>query len=260
MFLIIVLLWLIVWALYWALKAPEEVFVPGKKRNVIKLIAGLFFAVALIGAFSEEHAYSLLFFTYPLAYAVLFRDRFRSVLAGTPEQPVKLYAVLFALLWIKELFVIGDSGNPLIRHMVFYAGYYVGIVLTIVVLYRRWSYTFAQVFVVGGLWGVLVEQNFAGPTMLLSGDIVTFLAFGPFVFVVYGLYLAGPYLLFYEAFKMRGRTHKRQALILFLAITIIPLLTWFLWSGLLDLLNISSTGVAAIPADFSRHGLQTLPY
>jgi hypothetical protein len=247
MVLIIVLLWLIVWALYWALKVPEEIFVPGKKRKVIKLIAGLFFVVALIGAFSEEHAYSLLFFTYPLAYAVLFRDRFRSVLGDTPADPVKLYAVLFVLLLAEELFVIGDSGNPLGTHLIFYAGYYIGIMLTIVVLYRRWSYTLPQVFIVGGLWGVLIEQNFAGPTMLLSGDIVTLLAFGPFVFVVYGLYLAGPYLLFYEELKMRGQTHKQQTLILFVAITIIPLITWFLWSGLLDVLNISTAGVAAIP-------------
>lgn len=240
MFLIIILLWVIIWALYWALKVPEEVFVSGKKRNVIKLIAGLFFVVALIGAVSEEHAYSLLFFTYPLAYAVLFRNRLRPALADTPP---KLFVVLFVLLWVQEIFVIGDSGNPFVTHMVFYAGYYIGIVLTIIVLYRRWSYTFKQVFIVGGLWGVLIEQNFAGPTMLLSGDIVTLLAFGPFIFVVYGLYLAGPYLLFYDVFKMRSQTHRWQTLSLFLAIVIIPLLTWFLWSGLFDMLNISTAAV-----------------
>lgn len=243
MFLIIILLWVIVWALYWALKAPEEAFVSGKKRNVIKLIAGLFFIVALIGAVSEEHAYSLLFFTYPLAYAVLFRDRLRPVLANTPEHPARLFAVLFVLLWIQEMFVIGDSGNPFVTHMVFYAGYYIGIGLTIVVLYRHWTYTFKQIFIIGGLWGVLVEQNFAGPAMLLSGDIITLLAFGPFIFVVYGLYLAGPYLLFYDVFSLRRQTYKRQTLILFLAIVVLPLLTWFAWSGVLDLLNISTAAV-----------------
>jgi hypothetical protein len=229
--------------LYWALKTPAEVFRSGKKRRVVKLIASLFFAFAVIGAFSNEHAYSMLFFAYPLAYAVLWRDRVRAVLAPAARRSWTLFGALIALLWPKELFVIADGPDPLIGHMVFYFGFYVGLALTITVLYRRWHYTAGQVFVIGGLWGSLVEQNFAGPALLLSGQIGGFLWFTPFIFVVYGLYLTGPYLLFYEEFQEVNVTRRWQRGLLFAAIVVLPILFWLAWAAVLNAAGFDTSGV-----------------
>ena len=241
--LMIVLLMLNAYALYWALKTPEEVFRPGKKRRVVKLIAGAFFVLAVIGVFSEEHAYSMLFFAYPLFYAVLWRDRVRALLAPATRRPWTLCVVLIALLWPKELFVVGDGSDPLVDHMVFYFGFYIGLALTITVLYRRWHYTAGQVYVIGGLWGALIEQNFAGPALLLSGQIGGFLWFTPFVFVVYGLYLIGPYLLFYEEFQGISITHRRQRALLFAAVVILPLLFWLAWAAALNALGMDTSNI-----------------
>ena len=47
-----------------------------------------------------------------------------------------------------------------------------------------------QTFLIGGLWGVLVEQQFAGPKMLLAGKVVEAIGFALYIAPVYGLYLA----------------------------------------------------------------------
>ena len=72
---------------------------------------------------------------------------------------------------------------------------------------------------VGGIWGVLFEQNYKGLEMLQAafpkGSVLpeweplwAFINFGGFIFGVYGFYLAGPYLLFYEEFSAKKRIHR----------------------------------------------------
>lgn len=239
--LMIVVLMLIAWVFYWAFKTPEDVFAPGKKRRTMKVIAGVGIVLVLIGIFSTEHTYSLLFFAYPPAYAVLFRDRLRAVLAPAGRTTWGLFFVVILLLWPKELFVVGDGHDPLVDHMIFYLGFYIGLALTIAVLYRRWHYTAAQVYVIGGLWGVLVEQNFAALRLLFSGQVGGFLWFAAFVFAVYGLYLAGPYLLFYEELQTITTTHRRQRLILLVVIVVLPLVCWLLWAALINALGMDTS-------------------
>jgi hypothetical protein len=240
---LIATLFLIAWAYYWAFKTPEEVFAPGKKRRVIQLIVGVGIAIAVIGMFSSEHAYSALFFAYPPIYAVLLRRRVRAVLAGAARRFLALFGALILLLWPKELFVVGDGPDPLVGHMVFYFGFYIGLALGMAALYRHWHYTPAQAYVIGGLWGVLVEQNFAAPALLFSGQIVGFLWFAPFVFAVYGLYLAGPTLLFYEEFQSVTATHRRQRLILWVTVVVLPLVCWLLWAALINALGMDTSGM-----------------
>jgi len=96
---------------------------------------------------------------------------------------------------------------------------------------------------VGGLWGVLVEQQYAGPKMLASGAVVEALAFGLYIFPVYGLYLAAPRLLFFEEFSLSRRTSRWQSIWLFLGISVLPLASWLLWSAILGKLGFDRTGV-----------------
>ena len=92
-------------------------------------------------------------------------------------------------------------------------------------------------------WGVLVEQQFAGPKMLASGAVVQALGFGLYIFPVYGMYLAAPRLLFFEEFSRSTRTSRWQGVWLFLGIAVLPLATWLLWSALLQTFGFDRTGV-----------------
>ena len=96
------------------------------------------------------------------------------------------------------------------------------------------------VYVIGGLWGVLIEQQFRGPSLLLSGALLDFLAFGSFIFPVYGLYLAGPRLLFQEEIntELELAPSKTMYLFLFIAVSVVPLAVWGLWNGLLTAIGI----------------------
>ena len=112
-----------------------------------------------------------MFVAYPLIWSVLFRERIRGLLA----RPASVWFVATAtcvLLWFEETWVIVDHGSPPWQHYVHYFGFYAGVTATILWLYRRYRYTVLQTFVVGGLWGTLVEQQFAGPKMLFSGAVI----------------------------------------------------------------------------------------
>ena len=79
--------------------------------------------------------------------------------------------VICLLLWFEETWVIVDHRSPPLRHYVHYFGFYLGVAATIVWSYRRYRYAVQETFVVGGLWGMLVEQQFACAKMLLAGKV-----------------------------------------------------------------------------------------
>jgi len=237
-------------ALYWALKNPEEAFSPGVRRNTIALIVIVYVAFALFPLLYGQSSFTSLLVAYPLLYAVLFRERVRAMLGAYSEKGLILFTASFLLLWFVEVFVVLDFyPELLIQHLLGYAGFYLGIALTIILFYRRWRYSFSQLFTIGGLWGVIIEQEFRGPKLLLSGmtgdfeSLLNFILLAAHTFPVYGLYLTSPYLLFYEEFKGSERTSRWQSLVLFVAILIIPLLTWGIWSLVLGGLGIDLSGV-----------------
>jgi hypothetical protein len=124
-----------------------------------------------------------MFVAYPLIWSILLRDRLRR-LVPIPA-PFWLMAVgICLLLWFEETWVIVDHRSPPLRHYVHYFGFYLGVTATILWLYTRYRYNALQTFTVGGLWGVLVEQQFAGPKMLATGAVVEALTFGLYIFPV----------------------------------------------------------------------------
>lgn len=228
--------------LAWALQRPEEMFRPGRRYWSVLAVAVFHLLVALLSLTGEKSSLAEMFVAYPLIWSVLLRQRLRSLLP-TPASISLKAVVICVLLWFEETWVIVDHHGPPWQHYVHYFGFYLGMAATILFFYSRYRYTALQTFVVGGLWGVLIEQQFAGPKLLSSGAVIEALGFGLYVFPVYGLYLAAPRLLFFEEFSQSSRTSRWQGLWLFLGIAVLPLVVWALWSAILQAFGFDRTGV-----------------
>ncbi len=183
-----------------------------------------------------------MFVAYPLLYAAGFRNRIRA--ARIFSTRLALFFLPFFLLWFEELFAVLDYHGPVLQHFVFYLGFYVGIASVIYFFYRGLQFSFAQLFTIGGLWGLLIEGEFMFPEMFMqgiAGDTESLFAFtlaAPFVFITYGLYLAGPFLLFYEEIAVNRPAGVRNVAALFVAAVTVPLLTWGIWTAILGWLGI----------------------
>jgi hypothetical protein len=194
-----------------------------------------YLAAALLPLLEGQRFFSALFVAYPLLYVTLLRRPLRSLFGVLPKW-LGLFAAAFFLHWFEELFVVLDDRGDIRAHLIEYAGFYLGYATTVAFLYTRWKFSFAQVFTVGGLWGVLVEQNFAGPAMLFAGlrgeagALVNFIFFASFIFIVYGLYLAGPYLLFREDLQTGRPVGWKQLMLAYVSIVVVPLAAWGAWA------------------------------
>ena len=195
--------------LAWAFHRPEEMFRPGRRYWAVLAIAVVHVLLALLSLTGEKSSLSELFVAYPLIWAVLLRNRIRGLLSS-PASAWLMAVAICVLLWFEETWVIVDHHSPPLQHYIHYFGFYFGMTATILWLYCRYRYTVLQTFVVGGLWGVLIEQQFAGPKMVFSGAVVQALGFGLYIFPVYGLYLAAPRLLFFDEFSRSNRTSRWQ--------------------------------------------------
>ena len=228
--------------LAWAFLRPAGGVRARQRYRVVFFVAAVHVLLALLSFSGEKSSLAEMFVAYPLIWSVLLREPLRR-LVPVPA-PLWLRAVVILLfLWLEETWVIVDFHSPPLRHYVHYFGFYAGMTATIIGLYTRYRYTVLQTFVVGGLWGVLVEQQWKGPKLLLSGTIVEALTFALYIFPVYGLYLAAPRLLFFEEFNGSVRSSRWQGLWLFLGITILPLASWLAWSAILQMLGFDKSGV-----------------
>ena len=228
--------------LVWAFLRPEETLRPGRRYWCLFAVAAFHVLLALLSFMGKESSLSEMFVAYPLLWAVMLRNPLRRALP--PPVPLLVMGVVTCLLlWFEETWVIVDKHSPPLNHYIHYFGFYVGMAATIVLLYSRVRYSVLQTFVVGCLWGVLVEQQFLVPKMLASGAVVQALLFALYIAPVYGLYLAAPRLLFLEEFDRPTRTSRWQGIWLFVAISVVPLATWALWSLILRPTGFDRTGV-----------------
>ncbi len=235
-----------------------------KSNSVSSIKRGSFFVVLLYFLLaispllfaSKERSLYHFFLIWPLLYAVVFRDKVRSLLSFSRTKLSLRYISIFLLLWVTEIFLVIDYnrtgfaqdygveqaikyGSLLSfgQHLFSYVGFYVGIAF--VVGYFIWKYKISlnQTFLVGGIWGVLIEQNFLGIKLLFANPL-TLITFIPWTFLAYGMYVVGPYLLFYE--EIQNTVDRRETrfikLKLFLCLLIIPLITWYLWIGILSII------------------------
>ncbi len=228
--------------LAWVFRNPEESFHPGRRYLGVLTIVVVHILLALLSLTGEKSSLSEMFVAYPLICSVLLRDRLRR-LVPIPASIWFMALGICLFLWFEETCVIVDHHSPPLRHYVHYFGFYLGLTATILWLYTRFRYTALQTFLIGGLWGVLIEQQWKGPSLLVSGNIVEALTFGLYIFPVYGLNLVAPRLLFFEEFSMASRASRWQGLWLFLGITVLPLVSWAIWSAVLQGAGFDRSGV-----------------
>jgi len=237
--------------LYWAFGQDKDIFSSRKTKRVIFTLVVLYTIISLFSIPEGGGLHQFGFIAFPLLYAIIFREQLRSVLKPREDRWPLIYTTIFILLWIEEGMlaidhVIGGiySGlDSILLHLLGYSGFYFGVTLTMLFFYRRFNFSLRQTFIIGGIWGLVVEQEHLGLKILFSGNILDFIIFASFILPVYGLFLTGPRLLFGEEFNEIKNTNKWQAIVLFLAIFIIPLITWY-FSGLIySALGINFNGV-----------------
>ncbi len=176
-------------ALYWIFNDPSTALNSYLSQALLGGIILAYSGMAILPLLTGERFFSALFVAYPLLYAIVFRKRIRSTRIFSFR--FALLILPFFLLWFEELFAVLDYHGPVLQHFIFYLGYYVGYASVIYYLYRRWRYSFAQVLTIGGLFGVLIEQEFMLPHFFLrgiSGNREALL----FLFSCRTLYLPGP--------------------------------------------------------------------
>jgi hypothetical protein len=227
---------------YWALVQPERAFVGGWRQRILWAIALFLSALATISLFDQVGT-SVLFVAYPLLYGVLLRRPLRALFSRWLASRVGQFVVVFLLLWFSELFAALEIADidPVGRHMIVYIGFYVGLAGVIVFAVPRWRYGFAALYTIGGLWGVLIEQQFLIPRTLLSGDLVGALTMASMVFSVYGLYVAGPYLLLHEEWQRERPAPRWRHILLFILLAVVPLVAWGISTLILGALGFDTT-------------------
>ena len=239
--------WIVIPTLYRIFRSPEDVLSGEKSKGTIRLIFFVYAGLTILSLMLGGLFFSALFIAFPLFYAVLYRDRIRN--SKLFSSRLALFTVPFLLLWFEELFAVLDYQGPILNHFIHYIGYYLGYALVIYLFFRRRRFSFAQVLTIGGLFGVLIEGEFMLPQFLIQGlsgnqEAILFLVLSaPFIFLTHGLYLAGPYLLFYEEISSHPEANRRQVTLLALALLIIPLLAWGIWSMFLAAGGFTPAGV-----------------
>ena len=185
-----------------------------------------------------------MFIAYPLIWSVLLRDRLRRLLPPGIDM-AHGHGNLPAPLVRGDLGHRGPPQPSLCGTTSTTSASMLGMAATILWLYTRYRYTALQTFVVGGLWGVLVEQQFAGPKMLASGaGRVEALTFGslhlPRLRPVSG---GTPAARSSRSSAGRIGPSRWQGLWLFLGITVLPLVCWAIWSAVLQAVGFDRMGV-----------------
>lgn len=95
-------------------------------------------------------------------------------------------------------------------------GFYFFIAVVWAILVKRYSFTVKSIFVIGGIWGVVAEQDMAVLLSPLTYGIVLGLFSYVFVFLVYGPFMAIPALFFEESCTAERKERRfRHAVLAF---------------------------------------------
>jgi len=129
-----------------------------------------------------------------------------------------ILGIIFAL--ITEFLVFLDSGigitgesglfsQNLLFNLVLAMGIYVSLILVWYFLLKKYKFNLMGLFISAGIWGVIIEQDFA---VLLSFNLLAYL----YIFLVYGSFVALPFLLVKDDFdKIKRKKGKIKYIIAF---------------------------------------------
>ncbi len=130
---------------------------------------------------------------------------------------------LFFGLLTESLAILDNLGTPPEERILFHpdpatdlllaAGFYFFHALVWAFLFRQYTFTEKSIFVTGGIWGIIVEQNGAILLSPLTQGIVGLISYG-FVFLVYGPYMAIPALFFTESLDAERKKRTLKSVVL----------------------------------------------
>ncbi|GEM_PF-3101451 len=246
--------WLSIPVLFWIFRHEED-YRPslGKKRSLY-ILTTVYLAFALFPLLKGDGGgMSLAFTVLPLLYICVFRRHIRVLFTYFRKNVILLAVPIFLLLILEEGFLaLGyrisgfepyTSLYQVGKHLLSYTGFYIGITATIIFFHNRYQFSRWQLFMAGGLWGILVEQEFKGLKMLYAGEFSNLFFYVPIIFLTYGLYLLWPKVVFSEELKGKIHSTRWHVLLLWVVVSIVPIATWLAWSFLLKMAGIDTGGI-----------------
>lgn len=191
-----------------------------RNGNIARIVLIVLGIIPLIGI--QSGGLSLVIFSI-FVLLWLFRVRLRALVRKIPLQLfVKFVSLGIVFGLLAECLVFLDSGigiygksglfsDSLLFNLVLSMGIYGSLIIIWYFLSRRYKFSLIEVFLLAGIWGVVIEQDFA---VLLSLDVLAYI----YIFAVYGSIVSIPFLLVGDAFdKMRGKEDKVKYIVAFLA-------------------------------------------
>lgn len=210
------------------------------KKKIIFALSGL---VPLPGLFSKDP--TLLIYSL-FVFAFFLRLKFVSFISKINLSAASKFALLVILsgfltetfAWLGEF--LQRAPEPKLLHpqlipdLISSVGFYGSWAVAWILLLKRYQFTLPQVFILQGLYGVLIEQRGAVFLTGLSGMPLG-LIFWLYVFLVYGSAIGLPYLLTKDQFISQGKSNSKfkylPAFILMFVSSLVILMIWGLLTG-----------------------------
>jgi len=146
-----------------------------------------------------------------------------------------LLGIIFAIITEYLVFldagigITGESGlfsQNLLFNLILAMGIYVSLIIVWYFLLKKYKFNLVQVFLLAGIWGVVIEQDFA---VLLSFNLLAYL----YIFAVYGSFVSIPFMLTRDDFdKIKRKENKVKYVVAFFS-QFIAYVIGFLWMALL---------------------------
>ncbi len=211
-------------------KQSPEFDIKNPVSFAISLVYGM---AALFSLTFEKTALSMLFIVYPIMVLAFLKHPIRKLLGTKANSVFIRMMVNFVLLIFMETFVsIDEYGRIEPSHYLFFIGFYLGLVISIEIIFMKWKWLPRQVFILGGLWGVLIEQNFLVPLMLLTLNLIGIIFVAPFIFLTYSFYTLLPFLLFQDVYSGADPVSGKSFMVSYIVLVLMPLIVWFIVSAI----------------------------
>lgn len=190
---------------------------------LVLIFTFLFFA----GFFLKTTTTTFIFSLFPLLFLTYILPHITWKIPKKRYSWMIVFLLLFFLLFPMDLSVGFDAQRNLLEHMISIFWFYVGLWIVLTYIFSYYTLNPKTLFTVGGILGVTVEQSFLGLKLLFS-DPFSFTIFAPNIFLVYGLYMLFPYIVFIKL-SSDGNTLTRPKISIYLLawmLFMIPLVIW----------------------------------
>jgi len=159
-----------------------------------------------------------------------FREKLSAIVEKIPSSAFVKYFLIGTLTGLLAEYLAISSGsgffNPnLLKGFILSIGLYGAIPVIWYFLLQKYSFSIRDVFSLGGIWGIFVEQDLA---ILLSFDIFAYL----YVFVVYGSLICIPYLLTTQNFNGLVRKEGIKKYVVAFFTQFLAYLFGFIWMAI----------------------------